>query len=51
VEPGEASKPEATTGSIAEPEPNKHEKHKVKKAAAPAEASQSPADQFPGINR
>ena len=51
VKPGEASKPEATTGSIAEPEPNKHEKHKVKKAAAPAEASQSPADRFPGINR
>ncbi len=51
AKPGEASKPEATTGAIGEAEPSKHEKHKVKKAAAPAEASQSPADQFPGINR
>jgi uncharacterized protein (TIGR02301 family) len=51
AKPGEAGKPEATTGAIGEAEPSKHEKHKVKKAASPAEASQSPAAQFPGINR
>ncbi len=50
---GEANKTEGTTGAIDQPEPNRHEKHKAKKAdhTAPAEASQSPADQFPGINR
>ena len=47
----EANTTEATTGAIGGP--HRHERHKGKKAdhAAPAEASQSPADQFPGINR
>jgi uncharacterized protein (TIGR02301 family) len=53
AKPAEANKPEATTGAIDQSEPNRHEKHKGKKAdhAAPAEASQSSTDQFPGINR
>jgi len=53
VDTGEANKSEANTGAAkAGPdEANRHERHKVKKAANPAEAQTPPADQFPGINR